>query len=53
MRELIRHILHEHLTEQRESWTEEKLRELTFKYNTLTDFLKNERKVKSLESSFQ
>jgi hypothetical protein len=45
MRELIRHILHEHLTEQRESWTEEKLRELTFKYNTLTDFLKNERKA--------
>ena len=45
MKELIKRILHEHLTEQRESWTEEKLRELTSKYNSLTDFLKNERKA--------
>jgi hypothetical protein len=45
MKELIRHILREHLREQRESWTKEKLRDLTLKYNSLTDFLKNEKKA--------
>jgi hypothetical protein len=45
MRELIRHILHEHIIEQRENWTKEKLRDLTLKYNSLTDFLENEKKA--------
>ena len=45
MRELIRHILHEHLKEQRETWTDEKLRNLTLNYDSLTEFLKNERKA--------
>lgn len=45
MRELIRHIIREHVNEQREKWNEDRLKELTSKYNTLSDFLKNEIKA--------
>jgi hypothetical protein len=45
MKELIRHILREHVNEQREKWNEDRLKELTSKYSTLSDFLKNEIKA--------
>jgi len=45
MRELIRHIIREYVNEQREKWNEDRLKELTSKYNTLSDFLKNEMKA--------
>ena len=45
MRELIRHILREHLLEQREKWSEDKLRQISQNYSTLKDFLSNETKA--------
>ena len=48
MKQLIRHILREHtreILEQRENWSEDRLRKITSQYDNLTDFLKNEKKA--------
>lgn len=43
MKELIRHILREHIIEQKEKWDVDRLRKITSNYDNLTEFLKNEK----------
>lgn len=47
MKNLIKKVLYNYILEERIVWTQEMLKDITSKYNNLTDFIKNEKKAVS------